>query len=273
MLLREFLQHQHISKKSLSAIKQNGALVVNDNPVTVRYQLVLDDIIEIHLPEEFPSASLTPSDGPLNILYEDDYLCIVSKAPGVSTMPSMLHPHDSLLERVLAHFINHDETGIPHIVTRLDRNTSGIVVFAKHQLIHHLMTGKISKTYVCIVCGKIPLSGVIDYPISRKGDSIIERQVSANGKAALTSYVALHHSDDYSVAAVKLHTGRTHQIRVHFQAIGYPLAGDTLYGKDKRLSRQALHALQIEFVHPITGVHIVLQDSPYKDLRSLIPML
>ena len=273
MLLRDFLQLQHISKKSLSAIKQNGALVVNGNPVTVRYELTPGDRVEVHLPEEMPSPSLTASNGPLTILYEDQYLCIVSKPAGISTMPSQLHSHDSLLERVLYHFQQHEETGIPHIVTRLDRNTSGIVVFAKHQLIHHLMTDIITKTYICVLVGKIPLSGMIDYPIMRKRDSIIERQVSADGKPALTSFVALHREDDHSIALVSLHTGRTHQIRVHFQAIGHPLVGDTLYGRDKRLPRQALHAFQIKFIHPMTGVSITLQDSIAQDLRSIIPML
>ncbi|KAA1042599.1 RluA family pseudouridine synthase [Macrococcus equipercicus] len=273
MLLRDFLQRQNISKKSLSAIKQNGALLVNEVPVTVRYMLAQGEQVTVCLPAEQPSRSLRPSAGRLTIIYEDNYLCVVSKPAGISTMPSQLHPHDSLLERTLHHFIENKETGIPHIVTRLDRNTSGIVVFAKHQLIHHLMTDSITKTYLCAACGKIPAAGMIDCPIGRKSDSIIERHITADGKQALTTFIALHRSNDYSVALVKLHTGRTHQIRVHFQAIGHPLAGDTLYGHDTRLARQALHAFQIEFVHPFTEVSIILQDAPPEDLRSLIPML
>ncbi|TDM03806.1 RluA family pseudouridine synthase [Macrococcus carouselicus] len=271
MTLKSFLLQNNISKKSLSAIKQNGALLVNGTVRTVRAELRPGDAVTVVLPPETPSASLTPSAEPLTILYEDAALCIVNKPAGVSTMPSQLHPHDSLVERVLYHFIRREERGIPHIVTRLDRQTSGVVIFAKHQLIHHWMTGRIDKRYLCAVAGRLPSSGTIDLPIRRKAASIIERVTAPDGKSALTSYLALHRGD-YSIALVRLHTGRTHQIRVHFKAIGHPLLGDTLYGEDTRLPRQALHAFQVAFSHPVTGEALAIQAPLPYDLSFVIPI-
>ncbi|WJP98450.1 RluA family pseudouridine synthase [Macrococcus bovicus] len=271
MLLRTFLAEQAISKKSLSAIKRNGALLVNGIRQTVRANVVPGDVVTVVLPDETPSASLVPSEGPLEILYEDDALCIVNKPAGVSTMPSQLHPHDSLVERVLAHFREQQTAGIPHIVTRLDRQTSGVVIFAKHQLIHHWMTGIIDKVYLCAVTGQLPARGRIDLPIRRKSESIIERITAPDGKPALTSYLTLLRSE-HSVALVRLHTGRTHQIRVHFKAIGHPLLGDTLYGTDQSTGRQALHAFQVTFSHPVTARLITIQAPVPHDLRFVIPI-
>lgn len=273
ILLRDYLIQCNISKKSLSAIKRNGALFVNGKSVTVRYMLSAGDQLEVMLPEETPSVSLVPSDQPINILYEDAFLCIVSKPPYINTMPSQLHPHDSLIERVLHHFMNNGESGIPHIVTRLDRNTSGIVIFAKHQLVHHWMTGQVEKLYLCAVSGALPAAGIIDAPIKRKEGSIIERITSDDGKPSLTSYLTLHQQEDYSAVVVRLHTGRTHQIRVHFQSIGHPLIGDQLYGSDQSLGRQALHAFQVQFIHPLTKASVRIQDRPAKDVATLFPML
>ncbi|ULG74910.1 RluA family pseudouridine synthase [Macrococcus brunensis] len=271
MLLRAFLAEQSISKKSLSAIKLNGALLVNGDKKTVRATVMPGDIVTVRLPAETPSASLVPSTGPLTILYEDEALCMVNKPAGVSTMPSQLHPHDSLLERVLFHFEQTGTTGIPHIVTRLDRQTSGVVIFAKHQLIHHWMTGIIDKLYLCAVTGQLPVRGTIDLPIRRKSESIIERVTAPDGKPALTSYLTLIRHD-YSVALVRLHTGRTHQIRVHFKAIGHPLLGDTLYGTDHSLKRQALHAFQVTFRHPVTKQIMTSQAPVPHDLSFVIPI-
>jgi len=271
MLLRTFLAEQAISKKSLSAIKLNGALLVNGKEQTVRAHVEPGDIVTVRLPAETPSASLEPSARPLTILYEDEALCIVNKPAGVSTMPSQLYPHDSLVERVLYHFMQKGITGIPHIVTRLDRQTSGVVIFAKHQLIHHWMTGIIDKLYLCAVTGYLTARGTIDLPIRRKSESIIERVTAPDGKPALTSYLTLirHH---YSVALVRLHTGRTHQIRVHFKAIGHPLLGDTLYGTDNSVERQALHAFQVTFKHPVTGRIMTSQAPVPHDLSFVIPI-
>lgn len=269
MVLRAFLQKQNISKKSLSTIKQNGALLVNEQPVTVRHQLAIGDIVEVILPEESYSPNLLPSSGEITVLYEDAHLCIVDKPAFMNTIPSKLHPHDSLIERVLFHFQQMKDNSNPHPVNRLDRNTSGIVVFAKHQLMHHLMTGIIEKYYIANVVGQMNGWGNICTPIARAHDSIITREVSLYGKPARTEYKVINNNLQYSQLWIRLHTGRTHQIRVHFSSINHPLQGDTLYGTDETIGRQALHAAQIKFVHPITSETLTISSPCPIDMRLL----
>ena len=253
-MLRTFLQEQGYSKNTISAIKHNGALIVNGQTETVRKQLQKDDIVEVHLARETASHNLVPFEKTLNILYEDEYLLIVSKEANQNCAPSREHKHFSLVEQILGYFKQSRQNIVPHIVTRIDRNTSGIVVVAKHGFLHHLMSNiHIDKTYLCVCFGEMKSHGIIDAPIARDPSSIITRQVNSNGKQAKTKYRCLDHKNNYSLCEVTLLTGRTHQIRVHFSAIGHPLLGDTLYGSPSSLiSRQALHSYNISFIHPIT---------------------
>ena len=138
--LKSFLQRHDFSKKTISAIKTNGALLVNQRPVTVRYQLNLGDQLVVQLPLEIPSANLIPYLKPLDILFEDDYIIIVSKPNRQNCAPSREHPHESLVEQVLGYLQHKGEHTNPHIVTRLDRNTTGIVLFMKYGYIHHLFS-------------------------------------------------------------------------------------------------------------------------------------
>ncbi|MDN6656750.1 MAG: pseudouridine synthase, partial [Staphylococcus simulans] len=153
VLLKTFLQEQFYSKKMISAIKQNGALLVNKQPVTVRKQMTEGDTLEVVLPEERPSQNLIYYHAPLDVLYEDDYYLAVSKPAHQNCAPSREHPHESLIEQVLA-YLNPDSSQtviVPHIVTRLDRNTQGIVLFSKHGHFHHRMSDvKMEKIYQCI---------------------------------------------------------------------------------------------------------------------------
>ena len=146
------------------------------------------DELTIALPNETPSTYLIPSHNSIELLYEDDYLIIVSKPNYLNSTPSREHPHDSLIERLL-YYLNVgqliDTSIVPHIVTRLDRNTKGIVIFAKHGHIHHLMsTRTIDKRYMCVCYGQMPLNGVIEEPIARDSQSIITRKVDTSGKYA-----------------------------------------------------------------------------------------
>ncbi|MDT4003853.1 RluA family pseudouridine synthase, partial [Staphylococcus aureus] len=228
--VKTFLARHDFSKKTVSAIKNNGALIVNDEPVTVRKQLMPNDILEIHLPQEIPSVNLIPYARKLEVLYEDAFIIIVTKPNNQNCTPSREHPHESLIEQVLNHCQEHGENINPHIVTRLDRNTTGIVIFAKYGHIHHLFSKvNLKKIYTCLVYGKTNTSGIIEANIRRSKDSIITREVASDGKYAKTSYEAINQNDKYSLCKVHLHTGRTHQIRVHFQHIGHPIVGDSLY--------------------------------------------
>ncbi|WP_414052847.1 RluA family pseudouridine synthase [Macrococcus animalis] len=274
--VKAFLLNQNYSKKSLSAIKQNGALLVNDWPVTVREPLKTGDVLEVTLPDEVKSPNLKPSNLQVEVLFEDCMLIIVNKPSYMNTIPSQLHPHDSLIEAVYGYMErNTNDRSVLHPVSRLDRNTSGIVVFAKHQLFHHLLTNKIEKNYLLLCVGEVKYSGNVCMPIDRAQDSIITRTVSVSGKSARTEYSCLLYDADrdISLVKVKLHTGRTHQIRVHFQAIGHPLIGDTLYGEDCQLNRHALHANQVTFKQPLTNDMINIELPIPEDFSHIFDVL
>ena len=180
----------------------------------------------------------------------------------------------SLVEQVLGYFKQSSLSITPHIVTRIDRNTSGIVIFTKHGFIHHLMSQtQVDKRYLCICHGNLKNEGLIDAPIARDPSSIIQRQVNVKGKEARTRFKCLQYSEDYSLSEVHLLTGRTHQIRVHFQHIGYPLVGDDLYGgKDETYHHQLLRCIQISFIHPIKKQKIIINDR-YDTIETIFNMI
>lgn len=262
-ILKIFLYKQGISRKSLRAIKDNGALFVNNKHVTVRTVLQQGDQITVQLPNETPSPNLIAYNEQLNILFEDNWLLIVSKGPFKNIAPSREHKHESLVESVLYYMNNNQEETIPHIVTRLDRNTSGIVIFAKHQLIHHMMAETvIDKYYIACVNGVVKSTfGEIKAPIGRAKHSIIERQVTEEGKFAHTKYEVLRHNDKYTLLKLKLLTGRTHQLRVHMAYLGHPIIGDGLYGGIcGAYQHQQLQCYKVQFVHPVTKKKISIID-------------
>src|SRR5699024_7952205 len=269
-MLKTFLQKNHYSKRTISAIKHNGALLVNNQLVTVRKQLEIGDVLTVQFGKETPSSNLIPHIKTLNILYEDDYLLVVSKPALQNCAPSRDHKHLSLVEQVLGYFNQLEPSIVPHIVTRIDRNTSGIVIFTKHGFIHHLMTQtQIDKTYLCVCKGDLKDEGLIDAPIAREPSSIIQRRVDNTGKESRTRFKCLHRSQYYSLAEVRLLTGRTHQIRVHFQHIGHPIVGDDLYGgTHPTYGHQLLRCTQVSFVHPISQQKIEIKDE-YKAIESI----
>jgi 23S rRNA pseudouridine1911/1915/1917 synthase len=258
-IVREFLKEQAISKTALTDIKFNGGSIrVNGQEVTVRYSLQPNDHLTVQFPVEEPSAGLIAEDIPLKIVYEDDYLLVINKPAGMNTIPSREHPSRSLANALIGYFQRIGLQATTHIVTRLDRDTSGLVLVAKHRHIHHLLSeqqksGAVRRVYEAFAEGKFPeVNGRIEEPIGRKEDSIIERKVRQDGQYALTNYRVIQSFSKFTWLEIRLETGRTHQIRVHLSFIGHPLVGDTLYGgKHDLLTRQALHCRKITFLHPI----------------------
>ena len=206
----------------------------------------------------------------LEILYEDEYILAINKPAGIVVHPCSYHPNSTLANGVKA-YLNNGKKIRP--INRLDRDTSGIVIFAKNEYIQEYFT-KIRpyKEYLAIVKGKIePRSGVINLPIARKDESIMEREVREDGQIAITNYETIKEFDSYSLVKVNIETGRTHQIRVHFKFKGTPILGDTLYDvESKFISRQALHAYKLIFMHPITKEKIIIEASIPSDMRNLI---
>ncbi|WP_342512918.1 RluA family pseudouridine synthase [Sporosarcina sp. FSL K6-1522] len=281
MLLREFLHAQGISKRTLTATKYDGGqLTVNGVEQNVRYRVQVGDEVTVYFPQEQPSAGLQPEDGELNIVYEDEALIIINKPAGQSTIPSHDHPTGTLANCVAGKFARDQVPTTVHVVTRLDRDTSGLLCIAKNRHIHHLLSEQMiesgfQRSYLAIVEGHVQMQQfTIKAPIGRKEGSIIERVVREDGQTARTDVKVLDRfqtdGQNLTEVALTLHTGRTHQIRVHMQWTGHPLAGDDLYGGAHALiGRQALHCAMLGFTHPLTGEKLVFRSQMPPDMARL----
>lgn len=275
-LLREFLLENNISRKTLTRIKfdRDGSIKVNGNEENVRYTLKENDRVEITLPSEDYSEFVRFINKPVDIVYEDEYFLIVNKGINLPSIPSRNMEDESLLERVNYYFREKNINSIPHIVTRLDKNTSGLVLIAKHRHIHALFSNlSIDKYYTALVNGKIKDNAIVEAPIRRVSSSIIEREVGKGGEYAKTEYWLEEYISglDISVVRLKLYTGKTHQIRVHMKYEGHPLLGDELYGGDVSfIKRQALNCSNLAFVHPITREFIDIKAEIPADMKKVI---
>lgn len=279
MLIRDYLKTVHgFSRRIIKTVKfDGGEIMVNGEPQTVRYDLAVGDILTVSFPPEKVGPGVLPEDIKLAIVYEDDALIVIDKPSGMATIPSFHHPSGTVANGVLAHYVKNYIPYTIHVVTRLDRDTSGLVLIAKHRYGHSLLaasqrSGNVRRKYKAIVEGTMDQpEGVIDASIDRKAGSIIERAVSDTGKRAITHYKVLNSFQDYSLVEIELETGRTHQIRVHFSHIGHPLAGDDLYGGSKVwIQRQALHCCELELEHPVTKEIIQLQSQLPDDISGMM---
>lgn len=209
-----------------------------------------------------------PSAIPIDILYEDDDIIVADKPPFMPVHESRNHRGDTLSNAVAACI--KEDTAF-RSVYRLDRDTSGAVLIAKHELAAAKLAGRVKKDYYAVVSGMITGQGTVDLPIKRLGESIIKRCVDESGERAVTHYKAVKSKNGTTLLKINLETGRTHQIRVHFSHLGYPLLGDTLYGgTDELISRQALHCRDIYFVHPVTEKEMHITSPFPEDFERLI---
>lgn len=258
--LKDFLRNkQGISRKMLADIKFcGGEISVNDREETVRYQLKVEDKVLVKLPAEQISTNIYPVNIPLSIVFEDDHIMVVDKPASLVTIPTRNKTEPSLAGAVLHYYQKIGWEATFHPLNRLDRDTSGLLIIAKHRLAHELLIKQqdtpVMRTYLAIVSNAMSWRfGTIIAPIARKKTSIIEREVNERGKYARTHYESLITSRNFTLVKLTLDTGRTHQIRVHMAWLGHPLEGDTLYGGTKiRMARQALHSSEISFKHPFT---------------------
>lgn len=276
--LKDLLKnHFQISDRLLVKLKHNKKIFINNVCVPVNSLLNTGDLIQVFIDFIEDNSNIVPINIPLDIIYEDECLLIINKPSSMPVHPSMDHFEDSLSNGIKYYFDKIDLKKMIRPVNRLDKDTSGLVVFAKNEyiqerLIKQMKSKQFIKEYIAICNGVFEnSSGTINAPISRKNDSIIERCINPNGDIAITHYEVLQSTDTYSVVKCILETGRTHQIRVHMAHIGHPLLGDTLYGSSSSLiSRQALHACRINFVHPITGNKLKFSAPLPTDFKSLI---
>ncbi|KGX85439.1 RluA family pseudouridine synthase [Pontibacillus marinus] len=278
MLVRDYLMSVRAFSRSLvKTVKMEGQILLNEHLVTVRSYVAEGDQLEVRFPPEQRGRHLQPVHKPIEILYEDEEVIVLNKPAHLATIPSIHNLEDTLANRLMAYY---DEIGIQstaHIITRLDRDTSGIVLVAKNRYIHSILgrsqeNNGIHRTYIAVVEGRLnEREGTIRYPIGRKPGSIIERMVDLEeGKTAVTHYQVLQCMAGRSLIQVRLETGRTHQVRVHFSYIGHPLLGDSLYGGMLgEIERQALHCCSISFVHPTSKEIVEIEAGSPEDMKGL----
>lgn len=267
----------NISSRLFSKLVNLKKISINGVITDTRNSIKPKDKITISFDYEEDNENIVPKEMNLDILYEDDWLLIINKPANIVVHPSMLHYDNSLSNGIKFYF---DKIGLKkkiRPVNRLDRNTSGIVIFAKNEyvqecLINQMKNNNFKKEYLAIVEGHFyEKSGTINKPIARKENSIIERCVSLNGKESITKYEVLKEFNNYSFIKCILLTGRTHQIRVHLASINHSILGDSLYGKESKLiNRQALHCYNINFIHPIYKNNIKIIDKLPNDMSNLV---
>ena len=263
-LLHQFRVNKRI--KCNGKLAQWNSLIQNND--RLQFQFFIKEDYGVH-----------PEFMDINVLYEDDHLVIVNKPAGIDTHPTEKGQGGTLANAVAFHWLTNGVfTKVRHI-HRLDRDTTGAVLFAKHALAGAMLDRMledrlIKRTYVAMVHGKIkPLEGYITAPIGRDRHHATKRRVSTSGKSASTFYKILDvdHRKNISLVTLQLQTGRTHQIRAHMSYIGHPLVGDTLYGGSSELSqRQALHAANLTLTHPFTANEIRCQ-APFVDNPPIFP--
>lgn len=260
LAMKRFLTQHGISMRTIKAIKHGvGDFLVNDQVKTGVITINTGDVAGIRLPDEAADETVAVSHQPLQVQYEDANWLVVDKPAGLTSVPGPSNREDTLVNRIKGYLVaTQAPNQRPHLITRLDRDTSGLVLVAKHHVAQGMLTDpkladQLVKTYLAWIEGTLtPASGTIDQPIGRLDDSP-RRGVTASGQRAITTYQVETSTLAHAVSRVRLQlvTGRTHQIRVHLSALGHPLLGDALYdGNQTWIKRQALHAASLQFYDP-----------------------
>ena len=252
---------------------ENG---IQKNGVWARVHDALEpgDVVTLVLVEKESSEKIVPMSLPLHIVYEDEDLLVINKDAGVPIHPSPGNFDNTLANACAYYFQQKGEPFTYRCINRLDRDTTGLLIIARHCYSASLLSNmvarrEIHREYLALAEGLIPESGVIEAPIARVDGSTIEREVNfETGEFARTNYRRIEYKNGYSLVALKLDTGRTHQIRVHMKHIGHPLPGDFLYNPNYSIiQRQALHSYRLSFRHPITGEMLSFTAELPEDMR------
>ncbi len=266
-----FSRHLLIQLKKVS-----GSICLDHEPVFVVEHVAAGQHLTVNLASVRRSSDIIACPLPLDIVYEDPDCLVLNKPAGVPVHPSQGHYSDTLCNALAYAAQQEKEPFSAHAIGRLDRDTSGLVLFARHELAACILSEamrqrRIHREYRAICTGLLPESGTISAPIARAHDSTIERVVAEHGEPAVTHFQRLDYRNGYSLAAVRLETGRTHQIRVHMKHIGHPLPGDFLYNpSDRIIARQALHSCRLDYVQPLTGEHIHLTAPLPPDMHRIL---
>ena len=275
----KYLKSKGYSSANITAIKKMpNNMVIDGVWVHMNRKLKTGEILTANISEDNSSEKIPPVKMDLDIVYEDEDIIVVNKPAGLPIHPSLNHYEDSLANGLAYYYETQGKPFIFRCANRLDKNTSGLTVIAKHLVSANILSTMVKnrqfhREYYAIVRGSLDeKSGTIDAPIGRVDDSIITRQVDfENGERAVTHYEVIKENKEHSLVSIHLETGRTHQIRVHFKYIGHPLIGDHLYNPDyEYMTRQALHSHKIEFTHPITGEQLSFTADLPSDMQFIL---
>ena len=276
LTVRNYLTQLGFSSQNLIQLKKDArCILVNDAPCYLKQSLNNGDVLTVHIIEDTSSEKIPPVELPLDIVYEDEDLMVINKPAGMPIHPSMNNYTNSLANGLAWYFEKQGKHFIFRCINRLDRDTSGLTIVAKHMVSAGILSSMVSRReihreYLAIAKGIVtPSEGTIDAPIARKEGSILEREVNPeHGERAVTHYKVIETKNGHSLLSLHLETGRTHQIRVHMKYLGYPLIGDYLYNPDMELiERQALHSHRLIFRHPMTGERMEFVAGLPKDMQ------
>ncbi len=289
MKISRFLQLKGYSEKNLTVLRGlEETIYLNGRSVHMNETICQGDSIEVYIPEVEEATAVVPVDIPIEVVYEDEDIIVINKPANMPIHPSRMH-QDNSLANALAYYYKKDlddkdavdNKFVFRCINRLDRDTTGLTIVAKHMvsaaILYNEMKGRdIRRTYYAIVeetpDNRLNDSGIIDAPIGRADEQGIARRVDyENGQPAVTHYEVIDRVGDLALVQLKLETGRTHQIRVHMSYIGHPLIGDNIYNpRNSIMDRQALHAGELEFMHPITGEKMIIKADIPEDMRRVL---
>ncbi len=274
-------ENTEFTRTRIQYLIKEGNITVNDRKVKASYKLEKDDVITIVIPE-IEKTEIIPENINIDIVYEDEDIAVINKQAGLVVHPAHGHYSGTLVNSLLYHI--RDLSGIngelrPGIVHRLDKDTSGLLIIAKNDKAHSILTRmfqnkEIRKTYLAVLKGKLNKNeGRIITQIGRdRNDRKKMAVVSGHegGKTAITNYRIISQNEVSTFVEVNIETGRTHQIRVHMKYLGYPILGDCIYGRKDSEKRQMLHAYSLEFNHPVTGRLMKVKGEPPEDFKKVL---
>lgn len=252
--IKKFLSINKFSNKLITFYLHNQNLIKLNNHELNTYDLKKGDILTITFNDE--ESNINIIDGNIDIVYEDEYILILNKPKNIAVNGTMRHYQYHLSGMIYKYFLDNNIKSTVHFVNRLDYETSGLIIIAKHQYIHNLFNYiKINKYYYCIVEGKLNnKKGIIDKPILKLENDPKKRIIDENGKPSQTEYEVIKEFNNFSLINIHLLTGRTHQIRLHFSSINHPLVGDILYNSQIENNKDILlFSYHLDFIHPITN--------------------
>ena len=270
-----FLKSKGLSSKIITKLKEKPTgITLNNEHIYVSKILCEGDEVVLSLDSESSSENIVATKLDFEIVYEDEDILVINKPANMAVHPSQGNFENTLANAVAYYFQSQNEPFIFRAINRLDKDTTGLLVLAKNAfsacfLSDSMVKREIHREYLALVAGDIDSEGTINAPIARVADSTIERCVNfEHGDEAITHYKKLNYENNISLVSIKLDTGRTHQIRVHFKYIGHPLLGDFLYNPDfTRINRQSLHSYKLTFPHPITKEIISFTAEIPKDME------